>query len=415
MSYDTAIPLPAAHTARNGPGLTLSKAQWLVRQRFGQPPHPPGVIAACTAEMSCFRPDPQAPATDGAEHGPSLHEGLAAKRMLAEAFAARMKSLFEWDVHADQVMVLASAAQAIHAAVLAFSDPGDGVVVQVPSDPGLREAIAASGRRPVPLDMEPGAAGHVFQLDELEKLVTRCTRVLLLCNPQDPTGRVFSCAELQSLAAFAERHDLIVVSDETLCDLVYPGQRHLPFAALSAAAAARTVTLHSAAKGFDMPGLRCAVACFGTKALLRRFHACAPARVTGGVNELGIGATLAAWTTGQAWLDALRAHLMAMRTHVADTLRRELPALRFHEPQATPLAWLDCTGLALEGSAAEFFLQRARVAFGPGEAFHPRAQKFVRMNFAVPKPTLDEMLDRMITAVDDHNYLRRLKTGILAT
>ena len=385
------------------PDFTLTQAQLLARQSYKWGQYPPGVIAACVADMD-FRVPPEVHAAirrgvDDFAYSYPMRSAGRADLVVASAFAARMKSAFGWEVDAGQVLVLADLVQATYATILAFSDPGDGVILQLPSYPPFREAIQSTGRRLIPLDMEWTAEGHVFDLGKLERAIDSRTKILLLCNPQNPTGRVFTRSELEGVVAFAEKHDLVIVSDEIHADLVYPGHRHLPVAALSAAAAARTVTLNSATKSFNIPGLRCAAACFGTPELMQRFHARIPPRLTGSVNSFGIDATVAAWTHGQPWLDAVMNHLLAMRDRVTDTLRGEIPGIRFHVPQATYLLWMDCTGLDLREPAFDFFLREARVGFSPGLAFHPDAARFVRMNFASSQSIVDEMLERVIHAV----------------
>ena len=274
-------------------GLALSLDQLLARQSFKWRQYQPGVLAACVADMDLGT----APAVQAAlaqvlqrvDFTYPLRDGRKADRAVAHAFAARMRRLYGWQAEADQVLVLPDLVQATFAAVMAFTDPGDGVVVQVPHYAPFREAVEGTGRRLIPLEMRAGADGYQLDLERLAHAIDVRTRVLILCNPHNPTGRVLSRAELDSVLAFAERHALIVVSDEIHADLVYPGARHLPFASLSGAAAARTVTLNSAHKSFNIAGLRCAVAHFGTPELQRRFHARLPARLTGAVNNL-------AWT-----------------------------------------------------------------------------------------------------------------------
>ncbi|MFP8780108.1 MalY/PatB family protein [Hydrogenophaga sp. RWCD_12] len=401
--------MPSHFTADDVPRLsyeqadfTLSYPELLARQTYKWGRHLPGVIASCVADMD-FRTAPQVQAVlqrnlDHFDYTYPLRDGQRADLLVGRTFAARMKQLYEWEVEPTRVLAVADLVQAVYATVMAFSEPGDGVIVQVPNYPPFREAIESTGRRLIPLEMEWMEQQHVFNLDKLEKVIDGSTRLLLLCNPQNPTGRVFTKTELQSLADFAQRHGLIVLSDEIHADLVYPGAEHLPFAKLGERVADRTVTLASATKSYNIPGLRCAVASFGSAHLLQRFFARIPLRLIGSVNSMGIDATVAAWTHGQPWLDSVKRHLLEMRRYVTDTLRQELPCIRFHLPEATYLLWMDCSALGFEGSASEFFLERARVAFSPGEAFHPAASKCVRMNFATSRPIVDEMLDRMILA-----------------
>ncbi|KGE02049.1 PatB family C-S lyase [Rhizobium sp. YS-1r] len=381
----------------------MRKPELLERRNAKWRQYPSDVIPAFVADMD-FRIAPAIQraiqhSVEAFDYGYPMRDGGKADCAVASAFVNRMKNVCDWDVAEAQVLVLADLVQAIYASVMAFSDPGDGVIVQMPSYPPFRDAIATTGRTCVPLTMQATDRSYVFDLEALEATVDANTKIFMLCNPQNPTGRAFTRDELLEVLAFVEKHDLIVISDEIHSDLVYHGTRHIPFASLSPSAAARTVTLNSATKSFNIPGLRCAVAYFGTEELMQRFHKRIPVRLIGSVNSIGIDATVAAWTEAQPWLDEVLNHLKEMRDHVVATLRREIPGIRFQVPDATYLIWLDCSDLGIEGSAFDFFLERARIGFSPGEAFHPECEKFVRMNFATSKPILDEMLDRMITAV----------------
>jgi cystathionine beta-lyase len=332
------------------------------------------------------------------DFGYPLRDGERADRAAALAFVERMKSRYGWEVSSDLVMPVADLVQGTYAQLLAFSDPGDGVILQTPSYPPFRDTIATTERKLLPLPMRYQGDRYGFDLDELKALVEKNTRIFVLCNPQNPTGRVFSRDELEAVGEFAIRHDLIVISDEIHSDLVYPGRQHIPFASLGPDIAARTVTLNSATKSFNIPGLRCALVAFGNKQLRDRFHWRIPAKLTGSANVMGVDATVAAWREGQPWLDAVMAHLLRARDRVKQVLEAEAPEIVFHAPEAMYLAWLDCTKLRLSTSAFQFFLDNARVGLSAGEDFDPAASQFVRLNFATSMPILDEILDRMVTA-----------------
>jgi cystathionine beta-lyase len=332
------------------------------------------------------------------DYGYPLRDGQKSDRLVAAAFANRMKSRYGWELSPDLVLPLADLVQGTYAPILAFSDPGDGVVLQVPNYPPFRDAISTTERRLLTLPMRDDGTRHVFDMDELAALVDQRTRIFVLCNPQNPTGRVFSRDELLSLARFVIDHDLIVISDEIHSDLVYPGRQHIPFASLGPDIAARTVTLNSATKSFNIPGLRCAVIAFGSDDLRKRFHNRIPLRLTGQANVIGADATVAAWTEGQPWLDAVMDHLHKARNRVVDVLAAEVPEIRFHAPEATYLAWLDCRELHLSAPAFQFFLNKARLGFSAGETFDPDCPQFIRLNFATSMPILDQILDRIIVA-----------------
>jgi cystathionine beta-lyase len=333
------------------------------------------------------------------DYGYPLRDGKRVDAAVAAAFAGRMKALYDWDVSPDLVVPIADLVQGTFAQILAFSDPGDGVILQTPNYPPFREAITTTERRLISLPMRDDGTRHVFDLGELTPAACKDSRIFVLCNPQNPTGRVFRRDELLAIARFAIEHDLIVVSDEIHADLVYRGHQHIPFASLGAEVAARTVTLNSATKSFNIPGLRCAIVAFGSDELRARFHKRIPSRLLGGCNIIGVDATIAAWTLSQPWLDAVMAHLTNARDMVTQVLRAEVPDVHFHSPEATYLAWLDCSRIRQPGSAFQFFLDQARIGFSAGETFDPDCAKFVRLNFATSMPILQEILDRFVRAI----------------
>jgi cystathionine beta-lyase len=320
---------------------------------------------------------------------------------LAEAFARYATARFGWQVAAERVRPITDVVQGIAACLLAFTEPGDGVVIQSPAYPPFFGAVAACGRRVLENPLRDDGERFVLDLDGLEALIDERTRILLLCNPHNPTGRVFARSELAALAELAVRHDLVVVCDEIHADLVYPGFTHVPFAALSEEASARTVVLTSATKGFNLAGLRCAVAYLGGKELARRFDHAVPGALLGQITHISKDATLAAWNEGQPWLEAVLARLAANRELVAARLARDLPLLGCHRPESTYLAWIDCSALALgTRSPVEFFLDEARVALKGGTDFGEPGRAFVRLNFAAPPELLETMLDEMAHAVE---------------
>src|SRR6202048_239105 len=336
------------------------------------------------------------------DYGYPLRNGERADRLVANTFAKRMQSLYGWEPSPDLVMPMADLVQGTYAAVLAFSDPGDGVVLQVPNYPPFRDVTNTTERKLLALPMRDDGSRYAFDMAELKRLVDKRTRIFILCNPQNPTGRELSRDELLALGHFAIEHDLIVISDEIHSDLVYPGQQHIAFASLGLDIAARTVTLNSATKSFNIPGLRCAMVAFGDEALRQRFHKRIPAKLTGSANVVGVDATVAAWTECQPWLDAVMAHLLKARNRVKDVLAAEVPEISFHTPEATYLAWLDCSQLKLSTPAFQFFLNNARIGFSAGETFDPDCAQFVRFNFATSMPILDDILDRFVAATRQH-------------
>jgi cysteine-S-conjugate beta-lyase len=312
--------------------------------------------------------------------------------------AERMQRLHGWSVAPERVEILTDVVQGMYTAVHQFSEPGDGVVVQTPIYPPFVGAVTKQGRR---LDENPlalGARGHGFDLERLRSETDARTRILLLCNPHNPSGRAFRREELEALAAIALERDWWVVADEIHQDLIYAGHRHVPFASLSPEIEARTITLTAASKAFNIAGLRCGVAIFGSDAAKRRF--CALARhIRGGIGMLGIEALEAAWRYGEPWLDEVRAYLAENRAHVIDFVRDELPGVVLHPPEATYLAWLDFRALDLRPSPFAFFLDKAKVALSDGATFGAPGRGFARINFATSRAILSDALERMAKAL----------------
>jgi cystathionine beta-lyase len=389
-------------TNRETISFELSQSALQARRNAKWNQYDPDVLPAFVADMDFAVAAPIQAAIErivrDGDYGYPMRNGQKSDRLVATAFADRMKSRYGWELSPDLVLPLADLVQGTYAPILAFSDPGDGVVLQVPNYPPFRDAISTTERRLLALPMRDNGSRHVFDMDELKALVDQRTRIFVLCNPQNPTGRVFARDELLSLARFAVEHDLIVISDEIHSDLIYPGHEHIPFASLGPDIAARTVTLNSATKSFNIPGLRCAVIAFGSEDLRQRFRKRIPLRLTGQANVIGVDATVAAWTEGQPWLDAVMDHLHKARNKVVDVLAAEVPQIRFHAPEATYLAWLDCRELGLSAAAFQFFLNKARIGFSAGETFDPDCSQFVRLNFATSMPILDQILDRIIVA-----------------
>jgi cystathionine beta-lyase len=328
------------------------------------------------------------------EYGYAARDGA-----LAAAFARRMQNRFGWSPDPADAHPIGDLVQASFSSVMAFSNPGDAVLLQLPSYPPFMAAINDNGRRLIANHMRDNGTRWVLDLAAYEAAPDPRARVLIFCHPQNPTGRAYSRAELEVVAAFVIRHDLIVVADEIHADVVYPGNTHIPLASLHADIAARTITITSATKSFNIPALRCAVMHFGSPVLKRRFFERIPARLLGSPGVTGIDATIAAWDGGQPWLDEIMAQLRANRDWLAQTIGTELPGVTMRRPEATYLAWLDCTALELPCPAGQFFLDRARVGLNAGESFGAKYRGFARLNFATPAPILREIVSRMAEAV----------------
>jgi cystathionine beta-lyase len=359
----------------------------------------PSVIPASVAEMDFAVAPPIQAAIERVvavqDYGYPMRAGILAERSLGDAFVRRMQARFQWKLDAALVVPVTNLVQASLAAVLAFSDPGDGIVLQLPAFPPFREMVTATGRRIIPMPLRPQNGRYAIDIDELEASLDRQARVLVICNPHNPTGRMFDRQELIRLGKLAVARGMVIVSDEVYADLVFDNHRHVPMGTLPSDIADQTVTLSSAMKSFNMSGLRCGIIHFGSAALQSQFHARIPAKLLGAPDVVGIMATIAAWEESQPWLAAVATKLQAARDHLGARLQTEMPSARVIPPEAGYLAWIDFSGLNLSESAFRHFLARG-VALSDGEAFDSACANFGRLNFATSRLLLDRIIDRMV-------------------
>ncbi len=219
---------------------------------------------------------------------------------------------------------------------------------------------------------------------------------MLWCNPHNPCGRAFTADELAAVAQVVVDHDLVVAADEIHADLTYPGSTHVPLASVSVDVGARTFSLTSATKAFNLAGVRCGVGYCGSESLLERYRQLFNPMMHG-TSPFGIAATRAAWTQCDDWLERAVAYLDGNRRWFAAAVAECLPAVRHRAPEATYLAWLDARGLELGVPPAEHFLRAGGLAVSDGAAFGQAGEGFVRVNLATSRAILEEIVDRMVS------------------
>jgi len=316
------------------------------------------------------------------------------KTGLPDVFAERMRERFAWDADPSRCEIITDVVQGMYVALMVLSNPGEGAVVQTPIYPPFLGAVADCKRELVENRLVSGPDGYEIDFDALRTSIDARTRVFMLCNPHNPTGRVLRREELEEIAHITCENDLIVVSDEIHADLVFDARKHIPIASLGPEIAQRTITLTSATKAFNIAGLRCAVAHFGSLDLQNRFNSI-PRNVRGGIGLLGVEATLAAWQYCDAWLKDVRSHLEANRGFLGRFLADRIPEAVHHTPEASYLAWIDFEKLAFTNSPWRHFYDEQQIALTDGRAFGRGFGNFARLNFATSRPILSEALERV--------------------
>lgn len=327
------------------------------------------------------------------DHG-VLGYGIAQAGLKAR-IVAWLATQYGWEVPAEAIIPTPGVVPGFNLALRATCAAGAGVVVQTPVYPPMLKAPENWELRR--LDA-PLAEDGTVEMDALRAVLGGAGQgAFLLCNPHNPTGRVFGRAELAAMAQACLEAGVAIVSDEIHCDLLFDGRRHIPVASLSPEVAARTITLMSAGKTWNIAGLNACWAVVTDPALRARFGR-AIAGVADHANILGLVATEAALAEGEPWRQAVLAYLQANRDRLVE-LVATLPGIGMRRPEGTYLAWLDCRASVAAADPHRFFLDRAKVGLNPGPDFGPPGAGFVRLNFGCPRATLEEGLGRMARAL----------------
>lgn len=304
-----------------------------------------------------------------------------------------------WAIERDWVVLAPGVVPSIHAACLAFTDPGEAVIVQPPVYPPFFSAVSKTGRRVVENPLVARDGQYRMDLEHLEQCARDGARLLLLCSPHNPVGRVWSETELDDVLAIARRYDLLVLSDEIHADLVFPDQSPHSVLAARANRDDPVITAVAPSKSFNVPGLGLSALVVPDPERRRALAQVFDQWHAGQCNPFSAAGFEAAFREGGPWLDALLVYLQASRDRVLERFRA-IPAIRPVVPEGTYLMWLDCRGLGLSDQALRrFFIEQAGLGLNPGSSFGTGGQGFMRLNLASPQPVLMEALDRLQAAV----------------
>lgn len=321
---------------------------------------------------------------------------------LSAAARDRMARLFGWNIEPEDLLYLPGVVIGFNLASVAFAAPGEGVLIQPPVYHPFFAIGPNTGRtvQTAPL-VRRADGGYEVDFDRFERAITPRTRVFVLCNPHNPVGRVFTKPELERMAEICLRHDVVICSDEIHEDFVYSGFTHIPIASIAPEIAAKTVTLFSPSKSFNIAGFQLAVAHASDAALLERLRRATSGLVPHRPGLFDIVAAQAAYQEGGEWLAGCVRYLEGNRDLLVDFVESRLPGVEMFRPEGTYLAWLDCRKAGLGEPPGEFFLREAKVALNEGTIFGKESgQDFVRLNFGCPRSILLEALERMSVALE---------------
>ena len=334
-----------------------------------------------------------------AEHG--IYGYTLKSIALYESFTKWVEKRHNWRVKKEWLTVVPGVVSGLATAILAFSEKGDEIILQPPvyypffrTVKGLEREILYN-----PLRFENGR--YTMDLEDLKDKISSRTKILILCSPQNPTGRVWEEGELMELGKICAQNGITILSDEIHADIVYKRYKHVPIASLEDYAK-NTLTFMAPSKTFNVAGLNTAFAIIPNKELLDIFSKKLESMGLGVGNVFGLTAARAAYENGSEWLDELLKYLEANLNFLKDFISERMPTVKVIEPEGTYLVWLDFreTGLN-DAQLTELILRKAKVALDDGYIFGPGGSGFQRINIATPRSILKDALERIAKALEE--------------
>ena len=316
---------------------------------------------------------------------------------LYEALMVWLEGRHAWRVERDWIVMCPGVVPSLHAAIIALSKPDENVIVQPPVYAPFLAAPKSVGCRLLlnPLKFEDGR--YRFDLEHFERCAIEGARLLMLCSPHNPVGRVWQPDELQALLEICRRYDVSVVTDEIHADLIYPGRHHTPLAKLGDGTM-KIITAIAPSKTFNIPGLGCSVLIVPDEKDRRAIAKAFGTLHVGAANPFSIVAFEAAYRGGVEWLDRLLVYLEETCLFVRTYIQQHLPLIKPIAPEGTYLLWLDCRAMNLNDKQLERFFIEAGVGLSAGTIFGEQGSGFMRMNIGAPRSVIAEALEKIASA-----------------
>ena len=333
---------------------------------------------------------------------------MPAMPSLTEAIINRLRRNYDWEVAPEWIVMTPGVVAALFAAVKAYTTPGDSVLHQGPVYYPFWSAIKENGCHVANNQLLENGDRYEIDFEDLEshfktrmdlRPVPSRVRMMIMCNPHNPVGRVWDKEELIKMGEIVVKGNALMVADEIHCELLLNGAKHIPFATLSPEFEQKSITCMAPSKTFNLAGLEASVIIIPDKATRRKFNE-ARAGIMPGINTFGLVALEAAFDHGDEWLTQLLAYLEKNLDYLARFFQDNIPEINVFKPEGTYLVWLDCRKLGMDDMELRRFMrEKAKIGMDDGYLFGPSGSGFQRMNIACPKSTLTEALNRMASAV----------------
>lgn len=317
-----------------------------------------------------------------------------------EAIISWLKIRHKWPVLKEWISFSPGVVPSINMLIMALTNPGDEIIIQTPVYFPFYSSVQNHGRKLVtnPLLYKDGR--YTMDFDHLLSVAGKDVKMFILCNPHNPTGNVWEKEDLLKLAEICIERNIILLSDEIHCDLIFPGNRHIPVASLSPEAAGITITCMAPSKTFNMAGLSTSFVVISNPGLKQKYETMLNQINVGSGNIFGFAATTTAYYEGHEWLDQLMQYLLDNLKVLDDFIQRNIPEIRVVQPRATFLVWLDCRGIGMkQKDMNRFMIKEAGLGLSDGLIFGKEGEGFQRINIACPRSVLMQALVQLKNAV----------------
>lgn len=311
-----------------------------------------------------------------------------------KALADWFKKRYDWEIDPKTVLKLPGVVLGVSLSITALTQPGDSVLIFEPLYGPIGRAVRGNGRNLVISDLVRNGAYYEIDFDDAEKKIKENNvKMLVICNPHNPAGRVWTREELLKIGNMCLENGVIIVSDEIHADFIYSGHKHIPIASLSDELKKITITCTSATKTFNIAGIQAANIIVADDTMRRAIDKHSMVMGAYGLNVMGIVATRTAYSYGEEWLDELNRYIEGnyelVKSRLAET------KLKVTDVEGTYLIWIDASEVDSE-DPAKYFLEKAHIRFSEGSFFSKKTKGFIRMNIACPRSVVNEALNRML-------------------
>jgi len=305
-----------------------------------------------------------------------------------------MQKRHQWKIETKDIMLLAGVVAGLSAAVEAFSEEEDEIIVQTPVYYPFFSVIKNNNRKLIENPLRNDNGYYTMDLEDFKTKITPRTKMIILCSPHNPVGRVWDKEELESLASICVKNNIIIISDEIHSDLVY--KKFIPMASISEEIANITLTLNSPSKTFNLAGLNSSYAICSNREMYQNFKRIVTKREIGSLNIFGIVAMQTAYESGESWVEKLLVYLNANINFVENYLKKHDMKIEFIKPESTYLVWLNFKGYNFTHKEIQKkLLDNAKVALNDGLSFGSNANLYFRINVALPKKELELALQKI--------------------